>query len=671
MNKIYGTLAAWILVLCGNAEGIVIHNNTDQKVYCAFYYQSLKSKMPYSSAKLKRKGDYDSIAPHGSEHIDAPGFKAGFERKLVCVFEKDVPTKKDREDYFQDKEKKKRFVDIGSVSAIEGDIGNDYWVDTDEHRIKINDAFQKKVYQPVKQDVKEFIPRSVEDLILPVYVGKVIAKEIAQDMRKELNKTNPYKETKATVRVSNDLCPEEQAYNQKRISRVKAAIEQFTDMTINSDDEIPKIAMIASGGGYRAMICGLGFFAGAEKIGLTDMAMWVVGLSGGTWAIGNWYVNGKTVAQARDILLPKLTKDLPNITNEERKKITESVWIKYAFDEPITFVDIYGGLLANRFFDHYGSKRHKVHLSEQRNVVQDGDRPLPIYTAVTPIDTKKKIEFLGKEIYEWFEFTPYEIGSAWLGCYVPSWGYGREFDFGVSKDFAPEQSFGFLLGTFGSAFAASFKILEQEVGLGGFGDFLATQNLPASHAEVFNFTRGIRKSALSNHKQLKLVDAGLDFNLPYPPISGERPERKADIIIVFDSSLTVLDEFKKMEKYAKNRNLPYPKVNYSTDFTQDSIAVCEDDEVDTPIIIYMPRVNDFALWNEKKKDPAFKNEYNMYEKVDLNKCMKFECATDNFQYKYQQSYNITKVTECNVVMNEDVIREAIKRWIEFKRNQKK
>src|SRR5690606_27664772 len=80
-----------------------------------------------------------------------------------------------------------------------------------------------------------------------------------------------------------------------------------------------------------------------------------------------------------------------------------------------------------------------------------------------------------------------------------------------------------------------------------------------SAAKVANFSYGMSQSKRKDDKILALSDAGIDFNLPYPPISGERPERKVDIIIFLDASAGIKEapELKAAEKYARDRNLKF------------------------------------------------------------------------------------------------------------------
>ena len=60
---------------------------------------------------------------------------------------------------------------------------------------------------------------------------------------------------------------------------------------LNQDDrysrafffQVPKIAILGSGGGFRAMVSLSGVFCALKDMGLLDCAMYTAGLSGSTW----------------------------------------------------------------------------------------------------------------------------------------------------------------------------------------------------------------------------------------------------------------------------------------------------------------------------------------------------------------------------------------------------
>jgi hypothetical protein len=79
-----------------------------------------------------------------------------------------------------------------------------------------------------------------------------------------------------------------------------------------------------------------------------------------------------------------------------------------------------------------------VSLSQQAEPLlsQKKDTPLPLYSAVRP----RNDPHLANHRYEWFEFSPFEVAAHDSGVAIPTWAFGREFDAGVSMNFAPEPS---------------------------------------------------------------------------------------------------------------------------------------------------------------------------------------------------------------------------------------
>jgi len=478
---------------------------------------------------------------------------------------------------------------------------------------------------------------------------------------------NPYKNTVAQVRMGNGLHPEERAYLARRKPKVKSALEKLLGKKL-TDKQVPTIAMIGSGGGYRAMLGTTGFLNGAQKIGLLDTVTYITALSGSTWALGPWITTGMGLPQFRSYIADCITKKIRVNNLSEAKNIVDMLSVKVACDQPVTMIDIYGGLLANRLLKEYGSDCQRVYMSDQATRIKNGDYPYPIYCA---IDAR---EAVAKDPH-WFEFTPHEIGAPYFGIYVPTWGYGRQFVNGTSTDFSPEQSLGFMMGTFGSAFGVHFgrawdevskkmpqflvkPIVEREL-----FDPLYGKRTESFWAEVFNFMFGLKEQELTSRETLKFVDAGIDFNLPYPPVSGQRPERKADILIYLDSSKdSIPAAIKKCEEYARKRGLKYPPMNYS-EIDKNTISIFRDEnDPSVPVVIYLPRVSDAKTWQAHKSKPEFRG-YTGIDDFDMEQCAKEGfCKTSNFQYDLKQSQQILDQLEFNMIINKDKIIEAIN-WV--------
>lgn len=507
------------------------------------------------------------------------------------------------------------------------------------------------------------------------FVGREVISPVLTKVLKSQEKAivnNPYQNVVATVRIGNNLPPQEIAYRAKRAPKVKVALENLLGRSLD-DKEIPIIALIGSGGGYRAMLCTTGFLTGAEKIGLWDAATYITALSGSTWALGPYMMMGWSWADFKVYLEGVVIKNIYKINSTDARYIADVFATKLAFNQSVTTVDLFGALLANRLLHGFDNKRQTLYLSQQASRIEDASRPYPIYTA---IDGSEKVVHDA----HWYEFTPYEVGAAAFGVYVPTWAFGREFFEESSLDFAPEQTLGFILGTCGSAFALHLGFVWDELIEDISNNIL--KSLMEKHviaplkgkrvfwAEVNNYMKGIvdipnAYANLQTRETLKLVDAGIAFNLPYPPVSGERPERKADVMIFLDSSAgSIANELKKTEKYARKHGLKFPLIDY-TDLEKKTFAVFKDEtDFSVPVVIYMPRTSDELLWQENKLKPEF-NMYGDIEGFDMEECTrKFGqvCNTLNFEYSEEQAQQVMNQMEFNMVVNKDNIIEVLN-WV--------
>lgn len=507
------------------------------------------------------------------------------------------------------------------------------------------------------------------------FVGRELVSPVLIKVIKSQEKAildNPYQNTVATVRVGNTLHPDERAYRLNREPKVKVALEKLLGRSLDGK-KIPVIACVGSGGGYRAMLCTTGSMVGAEKIGLFDTVTYITALSGSTWALGPWMMTGWSWADFRIYLEGIVVRNIFQIGTDVAGHIADVCATKLAFDQSVTTVDLFGALLANRLFDGFGEDRQMLYLSQQAQRVQDGSWPYPIYTAT---DGSEKVV----QDAHWYELTPHEVGCAMFGVYVPTWAYGRAFYGGGSLDFAPEQTLGFILGTCGSAYALHvgfvwdalaenlsnvvLKQLMQEYVIA------PLKGKRIFWAEVNNFMKGIPNiqnaySNLETRDTLKLVDAGLTFNLPYPPVSGERAERKADVLIMLDASADTLPaELKKVEQYARRHNLKFPVIDY-TGLDKKTFAVFKDEkDPSAPVVIYMPSISDAQLWQERMSNPEFAQYSNIAE-FDLETCSNESgqvCNTLNFEYTQIQAQQVMNQTEFNMVANKDKIIEVLN-WV--------
>ncbi|KAI8578404.1 hypothetical protein K450DRAFT_247745 [Umbelopsis ramanniana AG] len=185
-----------------------------------------------------------------------------------------------------------------------------------------------------------------------------------------------------------------------------------------------------------------------------------------------------------------------------------------------------------------------------------------------------------QDVYQWFEFTPFEVGSEELSAWIPTWAFGRTFEAGKGKNRCPEQNLGILLGTFGSAFTATLAHFYQEVR--GLLPMTALQKAdstikqyeesvtsihpisPASFPNPFYKLPptppvadpvNVRSESIINSPDLRLMDAGMDNNIPFYPLL--RNGRSVDVIITFDLSADIqaAPHFERAEGWVKRRGV--------------------------------------------------------------------------------------------------------------------
>ncbi|KXG50534.1 Acyl transferase/acyl hydrolase/lysophospholipase [Penicillium griseofulvum] len=421
----------------------------------------------------------------------------------------------------------------------------------------------------------------------------------------------------AEVRVSGDLCDEEQIFRQQRQRKVVKALSSYLNIPEEDihPEDVPVIAICGSGGGLRALVAGTGSYLAAQEAGLWDCITYTAGVSGSCWLQTLYH---SSIAQ-RDFY--KLVDHLKNrlgvhiafppealnlLTTAPTNKYLLSGFVEKLKGDPgadFGLVDIYGLLLAARLLvprGELGVSDVDFKLSNQRANLINGAHPLPIYTAVRheipvealehPNEEGKKQptpEQLVKESkneawFQWFEFTPYEFFCEELNAGIPTWALGRHFNAGRSEVVSadnlpiPELRVPGLMGVWGSAFCATLSHYYKEIrplvrGLAGFSgiDSLIqgkNQDLikvhPIDPAGIPNYVMGMKDQladscpeSIFRNPHLRLMDAGMSNNLPIYPLI--RPGRDVDVIVAFDASADVKQEnwLSVVDGYARQRGV--------------------------------------------------------------------------------------------------------------------
>ncbi|KAM5348459.1 hypothetical protein ACJ41O_008283 [Fusarium nematophilum] len=456
--------------------------------------------------------------------------------------------------------------------------------------------------------------------LIPGYVRKLqrelsmspgsLADEIWQDAHDPL--IHPEIRYSAKVRVSPELCDEEKAFlsRRKRVARIGLARYLGLEEDDVHPDDVPTIAMCGSGGGLRALIAGTGSILATEEDGLFDCVTYTSGVSGSCWlqalnltsfnkgSLGNLLEHLKSRASTHIAYPPVAFQSLASMPTN--KYLLSGMVEKLKGDPKADFgiVDVYGVLLAARYLvpkGDLGVNDRDFKLSNQRQYVQYGQLPLPIYTAVrheipdlpaaasqSPIEAEIAKEKAKKEAwFQWFEITPYEFFCEEFGAGIPTWALGRKFNGGKDVPLEhgfhlPEIRLPLLMGVFGSAFCATLSHYYREIkplvqGLTGFGtiDELISERdedlikvHPIDPARIPNFAYGMHgrlpkttPGSIYESEYIQLMDAGMSNNLPIYPLL--RPGRDVDVLVAFDASADIKTDnwLSVADGYARQRGI--------------------------------------------------------------------------------------------------------------------
>nr|XP_033816691.1 cytosolic phospholipase A2 isoform X2 [Geotrypetes seraphini] len=548
------------------------------------------------------------------------------------------------------------------------------------------------------------------------------------------------------LRFSMALCDEEKTFRQKRREKVVQGMKALlgpenTKNLKSSPREVPVIAVLGSGGGFRAMVGFSGVMKALFESGVLDCVTYIAGLSGSTWYMSTLYSHLEFPKKGpreinKELMCNVSYNPLLLLTPQKVKRYVESLWKKKSSGQPVTFTDIFAMLIGETLIkDRMDSK-----LSHMKEKVNNGQCPLPLFTCLHVKPDVSELMFA-----DWVEFSPYEIGMAKYGTFMSPDLFGSKFFMGTVVKKYEENPLHFLMenikpkhifsmdssdsddesqepkGTENPEAEEEYQRNNQaswvqrmlmalvsdtalfntrEGRAGKVHNFMLGLNLNASYpispllgfetqesvdedemdaavADPDEFER-IYEPLDVTSKKIHIVDSGLTFNLPYPLIL--RPQRGVDLIISFDFSARPSDSsppFKEIllaEKWAKMNKLPFPKIDPNV-FDREGLKECyvfkpknPNVEKHCPTIIHFVLANiNFrkykapGVWRETKKEREFA-DFDIFDDPET------PFSTFNFQYPNDAFTRLHDLMEFNTLNNIDVIKQAIKESIEYRRH---
>ncbi|KAJ1032558.1 hypothetical protein NDA16_000581 [Ustilago loliicola] len=416
----------------------------------------------------------------------------------------------------------------------------------------------------------------------------------------------------------------------------------------SSEDRLPRLGFALSGGGLRAMLVGSGTLQGFDARnetanqrgtgGLLQLAEYVAGLSGGSWATASLAMNNWATTQSLKDSIWNLQSNL--IVPSDGKvsfyaSIVAAVAGKRTEGYQTSLTDYFGLSIADKILNGstYGNK-FSVEWSDVKNTSSftDASMPFPIIIA----DEREPGELIIPRNTTIWEFNPYEFGS-WnpnVSAFIPIEILGSSLDNGSSvlpdgQCVGGYQTVAWVTGTSATLFSGLYLTLISSSSdsvvvdaLKGIAEAVSSkQNDVSLVPNPFYGYRGNGSVEVTDLRNITLVDGGLDNeNVPLWPLV--EPARDMDIVIAIDSSADVtnwpnasaLYQTSLRAQYPSYSSYPFPVMpdtntvinrglntrpvfygcNATTNVTNANSAF---NNTKTPIVIYMPSYPYSALAN--------------------------------------------------------------------------
>ncbi|CCF60650.1 hypothetical protein KAFR_0L00430 [Kazachstania africana CBS 2517] len=473
-------------------------------------------------------------------------------------------------------------------------------------------------------------------------------------------------------------------------SFLKRAFTNFSDSSIldhlfknsSSTSNLPKIAIAASGGGYRAMLSGAGMISamdnrtrGANEHGLGGLlqsSTYLAGLSGGNWLTSTLSWNNWTSVQdildgfdndtaIWDLEHSLLTPGGINIvtTYERWNHISDAVESKSDSGFNTSLADIWGRSLSYYFWPslYRGGVGYTWSTLREAEVFQNAEMPFPITLADGRYPGTTVINLNATN----FEFNPFEMGS-WdptLNAFADVKYIGTNVSNGKPVNqghcIAGFDNTGFITATSSTLFN-QFLLQINSTSLPSFLTNFITHYLEelsrdsddiAIYApnpfKATEFVDSNYSTSIVDSDYLYLVDGGEDNqNIPLTPLIQK--VRDVDVIFALDNSADT-DQYwpdgaslvntyqRQFVKQGSNLAFPYvPDVDTFVDLglnTKPTFFGCDannltDLDYIPPLVVYIPN----AEYSYASNQSTFKLSYSEKERISMIR-NGFEAASMN------------------------------------------
>ncbi|KAI8821297.1 lysophospholipase catalytic domain-containing protein [Fimicolochytrium jonesii] len=273
----------------------------------------------------------------------------------------------------------------------------------------------------------------------------------------------------ALIRTGADvggLAPEEADWVAGRDRVVPSAWEAYLEsagldkMTLPAGGRWPRVAIAASGGGYRAMMSGASILATFDARvpstphgGILQLATYISGLSGGSWLLGTLYTNGfppLTLPTFYANWNPSASPLEPAGQGISNVPGNVDAWADYVEDVKmkrdagfeVSITDLWARLLAEYLPPNVGAssggkKGYTPRWSQVARIpaLMNASVPLPIVATVQRTEGEERVTVMANV----WESTPFETGSSNVpvNSYIKTRYLGTFLDSGVATQPPP------------------------------------------------------------------------------------------------------------------------------------------------------------------------------------------------------------------------------------------
>uniref|UniRef100_A0A8C4UH95 Phospholipase A2 n=1 Tax=Falco tinnunculus TaxID=100819 RepID=A0A8C4UH95_FALTI len=517
------------------------------------------------------------------------------------------------------------------------------------------------------------------------------------------------------VRFGYNLCQEEQEFLQKRKRVVASALKRVLHLERDlHGHEVPVIAVMATGGGLRAMSAMFGHLLALQKLNLLDCVTYLTGASGSTWTLADLYEHAdwsqRTLEGPLKAVKEQVTKCKRNLMSVEHLKYYHKELAERAKAGHVSSFTTLWSLVQEMFLHE-----RVCTWSSNAAALSAGEGWVfsLIFITVNMLHVNSFVE--------WAEFSPYEVAIPKYGASIRSEYFDSEFFMGRRVKKLPESRICYLEGLWTNIFTRN--LLDGQIADGfSHGSFYISEKhspeddvtvieppscLSGKLYEMFqdimtkrpllgkshNFLRGLEfhkdyihqkkfiewkdtvLDAFPNNltplqKYLCLIDVGYFINTSGAALF--KPERNVDVIISLDYGLgNVFKQLEMTYKYCKIQNIPFPKVELSKEEEEnpkECYVFSDAEDPRAPIVIHFPLVNDTF---KEFKEPGVKRCHSEIEegKVNLeNNCSPYYLI--RLIYSSENFDKLVNLSKYNILNNKDLLLQALRSAVERRRSSR-